>query len=233
MELNSNKLLTDEVYETLLKKIESKEWKVGDQVPSESQICKMYGVSRVSARCAIHKLQAQNLIVTRPGKGSFVTSNYIGEDLISISVGRMDLSKDEYRYVTELRKAIEFTSVELMCERGTEEDFEALREALERMKESGSDAARYVEADFAFHMALIRGSHNPLFETVMRGCKSEIMRYFTEMAENSNGDFSRAIRNHTAIYEAARTRDADRVKRIIEGTFEYNRDRFKNMFKEG
>ena len=141
MELNSNKLLTDEVYETLLKKIESKEWKVGDQVPSESQICKMYGVSRVSARCAIHKLQAQNLIVTRPGKGSFVTSNYIGEDLISISVGRMDLSKDEYRYVTELRKAIEFTSVELMCERGTEEDFEALREALERMKESGSDAA--------------------------------------------------------------------------------------------
>lgn len=231
-ELYGNRLLADEVYEALLEKITNKEWKVGDKVPSESQICKEYGISRVSARSAIQKLQAQNLVVTRPGKGSFVSSNHIGENMITMSVEKMDLSANEYRYVTELRKAIEFTSIDLMCKYGEDEDFARLEEALNEMRGSGSDTKRYVKADFAFHMAIIKGSHNPLFESVIRGCKNEYMKYFEEMAEASNGDFKQAICNHSAIFEALKTRNPEQVKRIIEGTFEYNLSRFKDMFKD-
>ncbi len=227
-----NKSLTDEVYEALLAKITAKEWKVGDKVPSESQICKEYGVSRISARSAIQKLQAQNLIVTKPGKGSFVTSNHIGENMIAMSVEKMDLSQHEYRYVTELRRAIEFTSIDLMCQYGTEEDFAALEEALNAMRASGSDTKKYVKADFAFHMALIKGSHNPLFASVIRGCKDEYLKYFTEMAEVSNGDFKQAVINHTAIFEAMKTKQPEQVKKIIEGTFEFNLKKFKDLFRE-
>jgi len=227
-----NKSLADEVYEALLAKITAKEWKVGDKVPSESQICKEYGVSRISARSAIQKLQAQNLIVTKPGKGSFVTSNHIGENMIAMSVEKMDLSQHEYRYVTELRRAIEFTSIDLMCKYGTEEDFAALEEALNAMRASGSDTKKYVKADFAFHMALIKGSHNPLFESVIRGCKDEYLKYFTEMAEVSNGDFKQAVINHTAIFEAMKTKQPEQVKKIIEGTFEFNLKKFKDLFRE-
>lgn len=233
MEGIGNKLLADEVYEALLEKIMNKEWKVGDKVPSENQICKEFNVSRVSARSAIQKLQAQNLVVTKPGKGSFVSSNHIGENIITLSLDRMDLSKDEYQYVIELRKAIEFTSIDLMCERGKDEDYDRLKKALEQMKKSGSDAKAYVKADFAFHMAIIKGSHNPLFESVIRGCKNEFMKYFSEMAEVSNGNFERAIENHSLIYEALKTRNPQQVKKIIDGTFEYNLSRFKDMFKEG
>jgi GntR family transcriptional repressor for pyruvate dehydrogenase complex len=226
------KSLADEVYEALLEKIMNKEWAVGEKLPSENQICKEYGVSRVSARSAIQRLQAQNLVVTKPGRGSFIAASHIGENMLTLSLEKMDLSKDEYRYVVELRKALEFTSVELMCERGTDEDFDRLHRALEAMYESGSDAEQYVEADFAFHMALIKGSHNPLFISVIRGCKNEFLKYFTEMAEVSNGNFEQALKNHTAIYEAMKTRKPEKVKKIIEGTFEYNLSRFKNMFKE-
>lgn len=229
----NNTLLTDEIYNALLEKILSKEWKVGDKVPSENQICKLYDVSRISARTAIQKLQAQNLVITKPGKGSFVASNHMGEDMITMSLEKMDLSRDEYGYVMELRRAIEFTSVELMCERGTEKDFQALETALEKMRESGSSVERYVEADFHFHMAIIKGSHNPLFVTVIRGCKAEFYKYFHEMAEASNGNFEKAIQNHTAILEAMKERNAKKTKEIIEGTFEYNLSRFKDMFREG
>lgn len=228
-----SRLLTDEIYEALLEKITSKEWKIGDKILSENKICEIYHISRISARSVIQKLQAQNLITTKPGKGSFVVSNHIGENMITLTNERMDLSKDEYRYVMELRRAIEFTSVELMCQHGTEEDFEYLKAALDEMEASGSDVERYVEGDFKFHMAIIKGAHNPLFETVIRGCKSEFIKYFHEMAEASQGNFQKAIRNHTLIYEAMKTKDAETVKQIILGTFEYNLSRFKDMFREG
>ena len=227
-----NKLLADEVYEALLEKIMNKEWKVGEKVPSESQICKEYNVSRVSARSAIQKLQAQNLVVTKPGKGSFVSSNYIGENIITLSLDQMDLSKDEYQYVIELRKAIEFTSIELICERGQDKDFDMVKCALEEMRQSGSDTKAYVKADFAFHMAIIQGSHNPLFESVIRGCKNEFLKYFREMAEVSNGNFKQAVENHSRIYDALKARDPQKAKAIIEDIFEYNLSRFKDMFKE-
>ena len=228
-----SRLLTDEIYEALLEKIISKEWKIGDKILSENKICEIYHVSRISARSVIQRLQAQNLIITKPGKGSFVVSNHIGENMITLTNERMDLSKDEYRYVMELRRAIEFTSVELMCQRGTEEDFKYLKEALDEMVASGSDTERYVAADFKFHMAIIKGAHNPLFITVIRGCKSEFIKYFREMAEVSQGNFQKAVQNHMSIYEALKTREPERVKQIILGTFEYNLSRFKDMFREG
>lgn len=76
MERTDNlKLLPDEVYENLLNKIVNKEWKIGDRIPSENALCKEYGVSRVSVRAALQKLQAQNMVITRPGRGTFVLSN--------------------------------------------------------------------------------------------------------------------------------------------------------------
>ncbi len=228
-----NRLVSDEIYNVLLDKITSKEWTVGEKIPSESKLCQQFDASRISVRTAIQKLQAQNLVVTKPGKGSFVASNHIGENMISFSMEKMNITSDEYRYVMELRRAIEFTSVELMCRNGEQRDFDALKTALEHMKASGSDAHKYVQADFEFHMALIKGSHNPLFATVMRGCKTELLKYFQEMADASDGNFDHAIQNHTNIYHAILERDAEKTKRIIEGTFEYNLERFKDMFKEG
>lgn len=227
----SNKLLPDEVYEDLLEKILKHEWQIGDRIPSESKLCETYGISRVSARTAIQKLQAQNLVVTKTGRGTFVTANQIGENIISQSIDKMDLSKNEFRYVVELRKAIEFTSIDLMVKYGKEADFEQLRSALEEMKNCAGDTKVYVEADYKFHMALVNGSHNPLFSSVMNGCKDAVIKYFTEMALISNGDFQQPIENHEKIYNAMVSKKPDEVKKIIEGTFEYNISRFRYAFK--
>lgn len=231
-ETTSNMLLPEEIYTAILDKIQSEELKIGDKIPSENEICRMFNVSRISARSAIQKLQAKNLIVTKPGKGSFVASNHLGDNLITMSMAKMDLSKDEYRYIVELRRALEFTSVDLMCQYGGQEDFNRLRQALNRMKESGSNLDQYVKADYDFHMAIIKGSHNPLFESVFRGCRSEFMKYFTEMAQRSDDNFERAILNHTSVCEGLEARSSEQVKKIIEDTFEYNLGRLVNMFKD-
>lgn len=227
-----SRCVSDEVYANLLDNIEKGVWKKGEKIPSENQLCKIYGISRISARSAIQRLQAQNLIATYPGKGSFVTVERASDGLLSMAVKKMDLAEHEYRYMTQLRQALEFTSIDLICQYGTDEDIARTKKALDQMIAAGSNSKKYTDADYAFHFSLIEGSHNPLFISMYKSCQSSLYKYFFEMAEVSNGDFSKAIGNHTAMYECLKNRDAAGMKHIIERTFEYNRKRFKSFFRE-
>jgi DNA-binding GntR family transcriptional regulator len=44
----------------------------GDQLPSESQLCKQHGISRMTVRRAINILVEQDIVVTEQGRGTFV-----------------------------------------------------------------------------------------------------------------------------------------------------------------
>ena len=61
-----------QVADKLRQQIYSEQLEPGTKLPSESQLIKEFGVSRVTVRNAIKDLQAEGLIVTRQGRGSFV-----------------------------------------------------------------------------------------------------------------------------------------------------------------
>lgn len=63
------------VYDDLMKKIQNKELKVGDKLPSEAELEKQYGFSKTPIRQALHKLEDKGYIYRLQGKGSFV-ANY-------------------------------------------------------------------------------------------------------------------------------------------------------------
>ncbi|MDW7739301.1 MAG: GntR family transcriptional regulator [Bacillota bacterium] len=56
----------------LKRQITSGELRVGDRLPSESQICKLYQVSPMTVRRAINILSDQGLVATAQGRGTFV-----------------------------------------------------------------------------------------------------------------------------------------------------------------
>jgi GntR family transcriptional regulator len=53
-------------------KIKSGELKPGDQLPSEPRLVQEYGVARDTARAAIRMLRDEKLVITLPGRGTFV-----------------------------------------------------------------------------------------------------------------------------------------------------------------
>jgi GntR family transcriptional regulator len=75
-----------QVRRSLERRIESGELQVDDRLPSETELERLYGVSRTPIRRALQDLEAAGLIYRMQGRGSFVRERKIGaalRDLIS------------------------------------------------------------------------------------------------------------------------------------------------------
>lgn len=60
------------IYDDLLEKISSGKLNPGDKLPSEKELCDMFGVSRITSKKALELLAEEGRISRLPGKGSFV-----------------------------------------------------------------------------------------------------------------------------------------------------------------
>ena len=65
--------LYQQLYHSLVQKIKQGEWKQGERIPSESQLCELYHVSRVTVRAAVEKLVEEGMLIKRHGKGTYVS----------------------------------------------------------------------------------------------------------------------------------------------------------------
>ncbi|MGH8745931.1 MAG: GntR family transcriptional regulator [Burkholderiales bacterium] len=67
--------LYKQIKELLLDGLRGAEWRPGDAIPSEMELAGRYRVSQGTVRKAIDELAADNLLVRRQGKGTFVASH--------------------------------------------------------------------------------------------------------------------------------------------------------------
>lgn len=59
----------------LERSLEAREWQPGEAIPSEMELARRYAVSQGTVRKAIDALAADNLVVRRQGKGTFVATH--------------------------------------------------------------------------------------------------------------------------------------------------------------
>lgn len=59
----------------MLRSLEAREWEPGDAIPSEAELATRFNVSQGTVRKAIDEMAAENLLVRRQGKGTFVATH--------------------------------------------------------------------------------------------------------------------------------------------------------------
>ncbi|MDP5240436.1 GntR family transcriptional regulator [Uliginosibacterium sp. 31-16] len=59
----------------IVQALESGEWQPGQSIPSEQELALRFGVSQGTVRKAIDELAAENILIRRQGKGTFVSTH--------------------------------------------------------------------------------------------------------------------------------------------------------------
>jgi GntR family transcriptional regulator len=79
IEQNHAKPLYQALIESILAKIESGEFKSGERLPSENELCRLYQVGRNTVRHALGELVGQGVLTTVHGVGTFVTDGRLNK----------------------------------------------------------------------------------------------------------------------------------------------------------
>lgn len=82
--------------------------RAGDKLPSEAQLQKEYGMSRVTVRNAMEELAGEGYIIKVQGKGSFVANS----DMLRLPIGVTSFSEDARMQGVNLTSTILKTGVE-------------------------------------------------------------------------------------------------------------------------
>ena len=80
----------------ITRSLEAGEWRPGEAIPSEMELAARYKVSQGTVRKAIDELAADNLLVRRQGKGTFVATH--GEERSQFRFQRLTPEEGEQEY---------------------------------------------------------------------------------------------------------------------------------------
>lgn len=198
--MNDDRLpLSEEVFNQIVVHISEGDWVEGEKLPSESQLCEMFHVSRISVRAALQKLKGQGLITTKPGVGSFVCRPERDSDADGLLTDQ--IAGEAFREFFEFRQAIEFKAIELFVIHATKSDEEELKRALDGMLSCGEDRERFALYDRAFHMAIIRGSKNSFLYNAMESLEPTHRSYLEEVGKLTKKSNAQRYREHKKLYE--------------------------------
>jgi GntR family transcriptional regulator len=91
----------------LQRRIAQGDWRPGDQLPGEKELCDACGVSRTVIRQALGEMEYEGLIVRRKGKGTFVAEPKIVEGLFQKLTGfYQDMVARGHRPLTKVLKQV-------------------------------------------------------------------------------------------------------------------------------
>jgi DNA-binding FadR family transcriptional regulator len=146
--------LAAQTAQLLLTRIRNGEWPLGHRLPGETMLAAQLGVGRSTLREAIRELAGKGVLESRQGAGVFVRALDAAEDWDTV------LRSANIASVIEARIAIEAEGAALAAARRTPADVRTIRRTLAARGVPGQSVPEHVDADMAFHRAVITAAHN-------------------------------------------------------------------------
>ena len=188
--------------------------KPGDRLPSERELAERLQVSRSSLREAMRALELQGLLVSRPGAGTFVSTESL-DTLISIIASSLTDAKDILNDIFEVRHLLEPQIAALAAERATWEDIQRMVDALGEQECQIAGGETGVKGDTAFHFAMAQATQNWALVKVISTI-SDILRQSRDQSLQTPGRPQRSLASHRYILDMIERGDVEEARAAMQ-----------------
>lgn len=218
LESASNKVLR-----YILKKIEKKELKIGDKLPSERELASKLEVSRSSVREAISAMNIMGMVQIHP-KGRTVLREFHLGQFINVLSGLLLMDENIHEQIQEFRLCIECEAAKLAAMRG---NGSALRQIMTKMKNC-TNKKRAEKLDVEFHQALAKASCNKLMIQASMAIMTLVeasVKYNRAILEKKYPNLEELINEHEQITQAIENKEAELAGALIKKHLQVTEER--------
>ena len=168
------------------------------------------GISLTVLRESLKVLAAKGLVGARQKRGTFVRPrsdwNLLDADVMHWQYSQ-EADTSQLRNLNEVRRIVEPAAVRLAAQRRSDADLDKLEQALAAM--AGADSPKLaVEADLAFHCALLAATHNELLERMETVIESGLATR-DQLVHGDVEHHDDPVPSHRAVLDGVRGQDPD------------------------
>ena len=212
------------------------EYRPGEVLPVEAELCAAFGVSRTTVREAVKQLSSKRLLETLPKIGTrvlpFADWNLLDRDVL----GWRLLAQFDSKIVDdifEMRLCFEPRASALAAQRGDADDLANIAHRLQQLDDAlqRGDRRLAAEADLDFHLTIINVSRNGMFITIGGAIKSAL-RVSSEMLHRQPEHPARDLSLYAAVAEGIQAHEPAAASTAMERLLSASRDRMLGMMKQ-
>lgn len=205
--------ISDQVSMQIKQLILDKDWKPGERIPSETELAELFGVSRVSVREALLKLNAIGLLESRFSGGNYVRE--VGADIyLNAIIPAAYVSSNSLLELLEFRQVMEATQAGLAARKAKPEDVARLEEIHKDMVKNAGNLEAFSEADLRFHIELARITQNSLLVACMELIRDVLGENMQKLVAQRG--YESGINDHRQILAAIRENDERRAIQVMD-----------------
>src|ERR1700761_4393064 len=236
--IGSDKLLSGKIEESIEVAIRKKQYKAGEKLPTEGQLCKLFGVSRTVVREALRKLSARGLVVIKQGSGAYV--NELSSESAIDSINLFLELTDDGSLIFDIIRARQLFEPEIAGQAAlnrTNAELDELAENLEALKASPhEDIDSQTVIDIRFHSMIASATHNnivsllmrPIFENMPKVKQSIFAKNKLDVVPH---DQNMVLKFHEEIFEAIKNADPREASHAMLAHLKYTEKNFMDSLK--
>ncbi len=209
--IGSSTTLSQEILKNIENAILQKKVAPGEKLPTESEMCQMFGVSRTALREALRMASARGLITIRKGSGIYVNEYSPDQATQPLALYlELNLDRDYILHVMEVRQMLEPSIARLAAINRTEQDLTQLEKLLINLERCApNDYIKQGQIDRDFHLTIAQACRNPLIPVIVTPIFKLMPKIRSLVYKYVDTAKSEAIEWHRNIFDRIAAGDAE------------------------
>jgi GntR family transcriptional repressor for pyruvate dehydrogenase complex len=221
--------LSEQVAKQMASRIIAGDWKPGEKLPSEAELCSALGVGRSSLREALTSLAFIGLIRVRAGGGSYVAdqpSAYFTSPWLAGGTLNSEQALEDFM---EARLILESETAAICAERVTDTELEQLADLVEKMRASFGNPDEFWKHDYSFHLVMGGASKNKVLTSILNGVREQMRDLISKSLLLDEG-MTLAARQHAKILETLRAHNPNKAREAMRNHLQSFQRGYKVIF---